>query len=386
MALWKINAKPWPIETLGEIVPSEVLAAYDGPLTFTFLDAVGNQMFAHLCAAEGDLIRYLVAPTNDRIIHRLKHGFISIRSAIDQPLLWVVDVESGGVVARCWAQKLKDLPPGAVPDSDVMLYPELDPLIRLYETGFGLQSGSMPTGTLRTAVSGVENAVRSLTNFSRQQLHLGRPSEEDRQFYRLEVQELAAASLSISFRHATVDPSLLEDQERAKVLAHVEDMLSRGLRWSQTGEVLSKDTAEWEAILGAIREISPGRGAAADVVEVSGRVVEGIDRKIRLTRFTRELASESIRGLRQNRAQPEFVATAGRVREADKDKFSFTLRDRANNEPELSFAFSEEHQDGVMDAFQGDYQVYVIGRPNGGVYDLLEIVDINLPGTTAATE
>jgi hypothetical protein len=368
------------------ISPTEILAEYEEALTFTFLDNAQNLMLAHLAATETDCLRYVVAPTSEAVIGRLKTGAISIRRALEQNLLWVVDVQRDGQIVKCWSQKFSDLPTDAVPDPDVMLYPELEPMIRLRATGNAISPGTIPTATVRSAVAGVENAVRKLTDYIRQKLPAGRPSEGHRQFYRLEVQEIAFGSLSIAFRSVKPPAELIESVEHANVISRIEDMLVRGLKWSQTGESPSGDIAEAEAIFEAIREISPGRGATAEVVEVSGRVADKAHGLVRLTRSTRELATDTIKNYRIQLRAPDFVTSLGVVREADKDASSFRLRNRPDQLPELNFFFSDEQADDVMDAFYGDYQVFVTGRPApGNRYELLQIIDVNARGGTPPT-
>jgi hypothetical protein len=69
--------------------------------------------------------RYVVAPTSDAVIDGLKIGAISIRAALDQTILWLVDVANDGAVVACWSQRINDLPAGAVPAPNVLLYRHL---------------------------------------------------------------------------------------------------------------------------------------------------------------------------------------------------------------------------------------------------------------------
>lgn len=94
-----------------------------------------------------------------------------------------------------------------------------------------------------------------------------------------------------------------------------------------------------------------------------------------MTQVTRDLAGRAMRTLRANRPTPEFVTSFGRVREADKDKYSFILRDRPNNETEMHFTYSDEHEERVRDAWTNDYVVFVIGNPTNLGYRLLDIID-----------
>jgi hypothetical protein len=125
MPLWKIESLEWPTQNFSGVDPLDVLIEYDGPLTFTFKDVVGNLMLAHLCASESDRSRYVVVPTDDAIISELKEGTRSIAGALTQPLLWLIDVANDGAILGCWAQRVADLPAGAIPKPNVLLYEDL---------------------------------------------------------------------------------------------------------------------------------------------------------------------------------------------------------------------------------------------------------------------
>ncbi len=92
-------------------------------------------MLAHFCDDAENTYRYFVAPTSRRLLNRLRVGDISIRGALDQPLTWLVDANAGGEVERAWAMPIESVPADALPNDDVMLRPNLDPLIRLRAIG-----------------------------------------------------------------------------------------------------------------------------------------------------------------------------------------------------------------------------------------------------------
>lgn len=131
MPLWTIHSPPWPEANFRTLVPMEVLLEHDVPLTFTLRDEAGRLMLAHFCDSDGDRWRYAVARCNEGIIERLKTGSLSIRDALDQRELWVVDVGRQARVLSAWWVSLASLPPNALPAADVMLYPDLDPSRRV---------------------------------------------------------------------------------------------------------------------------------------------------------------------------------------------------------------------------------------------------------------
>jgi hypothetical protein len=135
VSLQDVQLPPWSGSNFGRVTPIEVLVAYDGPITFTFRDAVGVMMLAHLIDEDSVNGRYIVAPTSDRIIGRLKAGAISVREALDQPITWLVDMIGGAEIVRSWAVPISQIPSRFLPAADVMISPRLQPMIRLRATG-----------------------------------------------------------------------------------------------------------------------------------------------------------------------------------------------------------------------------------------------------------
>src|SRR5258706_15456592 len=121
MALWTIKLPPWPGANFKDISPEEVLIEYDGPLTFTFRDQVGGLMLAHLLVGDDAQRRFLVAPTTTSLVEQLKAGSISVRGALDQALVWLIDVDPQGHVINTWSTSLTSLPADVLPAADVRI-------------------------------------------------------------------------------------------------------------------------------------------------------------------------------------------------------------------------------------------------------------------------
>lgn len=145
MALWPINSTPCHHAPFRRVRPESVLIELNGPSTFTFRDEAGSLMPAHYCDEEEGRLRHFVAPTDDRILGRLRAGAMSIRAALDQPLSWLVDIDQRGEVQACWVARLSELPSDAVPGDEVMLSPELEAPA---SAGAGSIEGFPPTVTI----------------------------------------------------------------------------------------------------------------------------------------------------------------------------------------------------------------------------------------------
>ncbi len=126
MALWKVNSPKSTSHAFTKVVPEDVLAEFDVPLTFTFSDDRGSTMLAHLSAVGIRTSRYLVCPTNQWSINELRSGIISVHSALGHQPLWLADVGPDGTVISAWETVPSELPAGALPEPDALLTAELE--------------------------------------------------------------------------------------------------------------------------------------------------------------------------------------------------------------------------------------------------------------------
>jgi len=145
MTLWDVNACDYPPELIGNLFPpEEMLFEYNGPLIFTFKTRWNGIAIAYLSDEEDNVLRYIIAPTNSSIVERLKSGIISVRNALEQPMIWLADVTtSNWSVSRSWQIQIKDLPEDALPKPEVMLYPNLEPLQTIKEKDEQITEGNI---------------------------------------------------------------------------------------------------------------------------------------------------------------------------------------------------------------------------------------------------
>jgi hypothetical protein len=122
MPLWDVTVPRWNGRNFTQVKPVEILAEFDEPLTFTFTDSNGSLMLAHICSEGAGRLRYIVAPTTFRIVHELKTAVRSIREALDQPIVRLLDLGPDAVVCDAWVTTLQGLPERVIPASDVMLH------------------------------------------------------------------------------------------------------------------------------------------------------------------------------------------------------------------------------------------------------------------------
>jgi hypothetical protein len=186
-----------------------------------------------------------------------------------------------------------------------------------------------------------------------------------RQLYQLRAQEFAFRSFEIGFRPVEWDAArLIADPRAASVIDRVQDLLTRGLRWAQTGESPAEDSNEARVIFDAMMELSPRQGSPISSVEVGGRVAELLpNARATLTRTTRQLANESIGRIQSNRPRLNYVIVAGRVNAVNRDG-EVTIRASAEQPPETTYYFNPEFLDAILDALAAQYDVVAIGQPS----------------------
>jgi hypothetical protein len=364
MTLWNVTTASYPSEYFGSVFPPEtVLLDYDGPSIFVFRDERGTRILAYACDEDETTNRYIAAPTNPQIIERLQTGVLSIRAALDQPMMWILDTSAAGKVERAWVTTTQELPRDALPEAHVLLYSHLQPLLRLRVLGQGIQEGNVPGQVIKQTVTAVEKTLKRLVDYVLERDSSGRPPEELRRLYALNAQQLAFGSFEIAFREPDRAQGALfgeEGAEQSRAFEAVKDLFNRGMQWavseSQDLAALGSTVDEQRIVLQAIRELTPPSRGVVSHIEVSGRIVDKPPAQpIRLPRTARHKVTRSLQRIQQT--EMEAKDATGVVRELDLDKLSLVLRDERNEWP---LRFESELLDDIRDAFEGGYRVRII--------------------------
>jgi hypothetical protein len=124
--MWPVAGKEIDAARFSPLQPAEVLYDFDGPRTFTYSDQEGELCLAHWCDADRDIDRYLVVPFSRRLADSLKSGQLPLRDALDQPRLWVIDVERAGAIRKAWRVDPADLPADVLPQPGTLLLRSLE--------------------------------------------------------------------------------------------------------------------------------------------------------------------------------------------------------------------------------------------------------------------
>lgn len=367
--MWEVKGKRVDLRRFGNLEPQRVLYAFDGPRIFTFTDADGGLCLACWSDEDAEAARFLVVPFSDELRERLERGEIAMSDALNQPHFWAVDVTHAGELVQAMALRLDDVPPDARPAHGTMLLPSLEPVLSLRAVG----TGSTNASAISALVEGAQSALRVLANYV---LTVGEVVEEAalrvRRLYDLPTQRLALGSFEIAFRMPSSTPDLFrgmangaQDAE-ARAFQRIGEMLRAGLAWAAgdgESELDERPPNEQRAILEAVRLLAPAARSGVDIVEVGGRWGRRRNLSVPLTAATRRRVNASLPRL-EGRAVV-VVEFQGRIREMDKDRLTFELRDLISGATLQKFQLSDRLLDEASAAFDEDLIVKVVGTRAG---------------------
>lgn len=269
----------------------------------------------------------------------------------------------------CQRVHFEAVPRDSLPAMGTMLLPTLEPLLTLRAVGAEIIPGQIPVSTVRTCIEGVQKAFKVLAEYVLGQVsQAGRPDKFLRRLFDLPTQRLAFSSFEISFRMPIEEQQLFtttgQTSLEAKTLEDVGALLSKGLKWLTTaaGEegVFSPDNPEESAaVLRALRELTPSSQGTIERLELGGQLIGLRTMPLVLERTARQRVNAAIRSLS---LEPQPVDLEGRIRELDKDRLSFELREISGTTRFQRFVFDAELLDEVCQAFQENIPVRIVGK------------------------
>jgi hypothetical protein len=368
--MWEISGKPTDSSWFPSFDPTEVLYEFDGPRVFTIQDADDELNLVYWSDALDTTCRYIIAPTTATIISALRSGNLSVLDALNQPRCWICDTSPEGSIVNCWRLDFEQIPRDCLPALGTMLFPELEPLLTLRAIGDEIRPGQIPGSVIRTCVEGVQKTFKVLSEYVLEKpSQAGRPPEFLRRLFDLPTQRLAFGSFEISFRMPIEERDLFSlnasKSPEAETLEHVGSLLKKGLNWLATsaGEegLFSPDNPdEGAVVLRALKELTPSSQGSIERLEIKGQLIGPRTTPQVLERSARQRVNTAIR----NRSlESKLVDLEGRIRELDKDRLSFELREIGDGSQSMQrFVFDEGLLEEVFQAFQEDRRVQVAGR------------------------
>lgn len=367
--MWNVCGKTVANERFEPFVPVEILDEYDGPRIFTLMDAEGELNLAYWSDQDQAVCRYVVVPTTAKILEALRKGSISVYDALNQPRCWLCDVTHQGVLSTCQRIEFEAVPRDSLPAIGTMLLSTLEPLLTLRAVGDEIIPGQIPGSVIRACVEGVQKAFKVLSEYVLgQESQAGRPDDFIRRLSDLPTQRIAFASFEISFRMPIEEQNLFtasgQKSLEAETLEDVGTLLNKGLKWLTTaageeGVYSPENPDESAAVLRALKELTPSSQGSIERLELKGQLLGPRTLPIILERTARQRVNVAIRS---RSMEPQLVDLEGRIRELDKDRLSFELREIDGTPQIQRFVFDEELLEDVFQAFQEDVRVQVAGR------------------------
>jgi len=98
-----------------------MLAELDGPRTFTLHDQDGALCLAHWLDETVEMSRFVV-PFSPSLLEKLRRCEFSVLDALDQPRVYLAEVDPNRDVRSVWLIQLADLPQESLPKAETMLY------------------------------------------------------------------------------------------------------------------------------------------------------------------------------------------------------------------------------------------------------------------------
>lgn len=367
--MWDVQGEPDKSKRFTSFEPVEILYEFDGPRIFTIRDCDNELNLVYWSDEDDRATRYVVVPTSTRILGDLRKGVLSVFDALNQPRCWLCDVPLEETPALCFRVDFEAIPRDALPAQGTMLWPTLEPLLTLRAVGPEIVPGQIPGSVIRSCVEGAQKSFKVLSEYVLGQTpQAGRPDEFMRRLFDLPTQRFAFTSFEISFRMPIEEKNLFtsidEKSPEVKTLEEVRNLLNKGLKWLTTsageeGVYSPGNPEESAAVLRALKELTPSSQGSIDRIELKGQLVGTRVAPLILERKARQRVNAAIRS---QALEPQLVDLVGRIRELDKDRLSFELREIEGAPGVQKFVFDEELLEDVFQAFQEDRRVRVAGR------------------------
>lgn len=349
------KARPVAAQLLGSTAPDEVLYEAEQPVVFTLRTAFGQRMLSYLADEQPDCTWLLLAPCTESTVQDLREGRLSVREALVGSWLWLARLDLDQRWDGLWSVEARDIPEDHLPHPGTLLYPDLEPVLSARVMGPEISRSGTPASVIAYAAGSVRKAIKVLLEHLLELDSHGRPADSLRELYDLPAQRFAFNSFEISF----AAPSMTDAED---ILKPALELLQRGLTWATAeGESASSGASDPErsALLRALLELTPPSTGPIEAFEVGGRWLPRGTTK--LTRASRKRVRSEIKKLHVERV----TTLTGRIGQLDRDRYSFTLRD-VQDRKEIGCLFGEELFDDVIDAFNSEDRVIVVGVERSG--------------------
>ena len=384
--MWVPDGKQIANDSLGDLVPVEVLFEFEEPLTFVASDRDGQPLLVHSLCSEDAVSRYLIAVTDQGVIHELKAGRLDVLGALKQPRCWIADLGANWKLEAIWLLPFDRVPKDHLPRPGAMITPNLDSIFRLRLIGTGVGPGNTSAADIRMAAQAAEAGLRGLARIALdEKKQAGTVRRTIREYSDLPYQYTRAASFEIAFgrpqdRLPEVDDEIFDEMGR---------LLKKGLdALRSNGEDLvpieGLDENQATQLFEAIKALTPPTRGGVERVEVGGGLTDQITTSKILTRDDRLRSVDRIKASRKAPVKEAPFRVSGVAESADKGHDFFILRKLVpfdilgNNQNEIKFIFEDHLFDKVSDAWNSEERITVVGERIGNDYKALDIQEATI--------
>jgi hypothetical protein len=123
--MWEVVGRKLDTNLLEQLLPLEVIFEFDFPLTFTTF--VGSpflcgtyRALAHYLCDDGQLFRFIVVAINEVLLNALKNRRVDLRWVLEQPEVWIADINNKSTIASLWAVSFENIPKEVLPKPGAM--------------------------------------------------------------------------------------------------------------------------------------------------------------------------------------------------------------------------------------------------------------------------
>ncbi|WMR31297.1 hypothetical protein, partial [Metapseudomonas otitidis] len=355
--LWTISAPAVDVHRFSCSDIHETLYEFDGPRIF-ITRSDSTELYLWYQSDEDhakELIRYLVVPVVASQVALLKSGDRSVHDVLKQSWLWAVDVNYDFDVVEAYSLGgLEEVPAGFKPSTFATLYPQHMPLLSYRLIGRDIREGNIPASVVSKAADGPTSALKRLLESITSKAGHGRPEESLRKAYDIPAKRFAFNSFEVAFAEPVSAQQGLDGFE--SVYEECARQLMLAFDWLENPNIYDTPDAP---VLEALKDLAPPSHGAVEQAEVGGTLIRGRAR----FNLTREHRRAVARALKDKKVAADILVKAsGEIRELDKDKFSFILRNRPGGDEDLRCEFKEEHYDDVVEYFMNESVVEIAGR------------------------
>jgi hypothetical protein len=176
---------------------------------------------------------------------------------------------------------------------------------------------------------------------------------------------MAFRSFEISFQPKEASQHVLEDG--SDVYAHTSRALGEAFAWLYN----ERGAGDVDiALLEVLRELTPPMHGQITETEVKGKLVG-----FPSLRLSREHTKQVRKAIAERDESRDVVLLVGKIRELDRDRLTFILRELADGSRDTACAFEEDIFDAVWDALDSEHRVNVVGsfRPKSNILEVLGV-------------